>query len=124
MINIKSSIEIEQMRVAALLVGQTLSEVAKMIKPGVTTEALDKCAQEFILSKGALPTFKGYNGFPASLCISINEVVVHGIPSKREIKEGDFIYIDCGCTFNCWLGDSAYNFALKGFKQEELILMK
>lgn len=124
MINVKSSIEIEQMRVAALLVGQTLSEVAKIIKPGVTTEALDKRAEEFILSKGALPTFKGYNGFPASLCISINEAVVHGIPSKREIQEGDVISVDCGCTLNGWVGDSAYTFAVKGVKQEDMQLMK
>ena len=124
MINIKSSIEIEQMRVSALLVGQTLSEVAKIIRPGITTESLDTYAEEFIRSKGALPTFKGYGGFPSSLCISINEAVVHGIPSKREIKDGDVISIDCGCTFNGWVGDSAYTFAVKGIKQEDLQLLK
>ena len=124
MINIKTSEDIEQMKVSALMVGDTLAELARVMKPGMTTLELDKIAEEYIRSRGAVPTFKGYNGFPASLCISINEVVVHGIPGKREIREGDVISIDCGCTFNNWVGDSAYTFALKGVKQEDIQLLE
>ena len=124
MIRVKTPEEIEQMKPAALLVGKTLAEVSKHIKPGVTTKTLDTIAMEFIYAHNAEPTFKGYNGFPASLCISINEVVVHGIPGKREIKDGDIISIDCGCTLNNWVGDSAYTFAVKGVKQEDAQLLK
>ncbi|MDY6402521.1 MAG: type I methionyl aminopeptidase [Bacteroidales bacterium] len=124
MIHTKTSEEINEMKVSALMVGETLAEIAKVIKPGVTTLALDKLAEEFIRSKGAVPTFKGYGGFPASLCISINEVVVHGIPGKREIQEGDVISVDCGCTFNNWVGDSAYTFAVKGIKEEDRQLLR
>ncbi|MCF0209959.1 MAG: type I methionyl aminopeptidase [Bacteroidales bacterium] len=124
MIKIKTPEEIEQIKPAALMVGETLAEVAKHIKPGVKTLELDTIAEEFIRSKGAVPTFKGYGGFPSSLCISINEAVVHGFPSNREIKEGDVISIDCGCTFNNWVGDSAYTFAVKGVKEEDRQLLK
>jgi methionyl aminopeptidase len=124
MIKIKTLQEIEEMKKAALLVGDTLAEVSKHIKPGVTTKELDSIGEDFIRSNGATPTFKGYFDYPASLCISINEVVVHGIPGKREIKEGDVISIDCGTTFNGWVGDSAYTFAVKGVKDEDRQLMK
>ncbi len=124
MIRIKTKEEIEQMKPAALLVGRTLAEVARRIEPGVSTETLDSVAEDFIRSHKAVPTFKGYGGFPASLCISINEVVVHGIPSKRVIKQGDVISIDCGCTLNDWVGDSAYTFAVKGIKEEDRQLLK
>ncbi len=124
MIRIKTDEEIEQMKIAALLVGKTLAEVSTHIQPGVTTKQLDSIAEEFIRSYNAYPTFKGYGGFPASLCISINENVVHGIPSDREIKEGDVVSIDCGCTLNDWVGDSAYTFALKGIKDEDMQLLK
>ena len=94
MINLRTHNEIESLRKSALLVGSTLAEVASNIKPGVTTAHLDKIAEEYIRDNNAIPVFKGYYGYPASLCISINEVVVHGIPGNREIKEGDIISID------------------------------
>ena len=124
MIHKRTAEEIEEYRLSSLLVGETLSEVSKFIKPGVTTLSLDKIAEEFIRDNGALPAFKGFNGFPASLCISVNEVVVHGIPGKREIKEGDIVSIDCGTEMNGWVGDSAYTFALAGVSQEAKDLMK
>ena len=124
MIQIKTKEDIEQLRVSALKVGDTLAEVSKYIKPGVTTEQLDKIAEQYIRDMGGEPTFKGYCGYPASLCISINEVVVHGIPGKREIKDGDIVSIDCGVTYNGWVGDSAYTFALKGVKDEVAELLK
>ncbi len=124
MIRIKTYEEIEQMKPAALLVGKTLAEVSKHIEPGVSTKTLDSIAEDFIRSYNAEPTFKGYGGFPASLCISINENVVHGIPSQRTIKEGDVVSIDCGCTLNGWVGDSAYTFAVKGIKDEDMQLLR
>ncbi|MBR1626022.1 MAG: type I methionyl aminopeptidase [Bacteroidales bacterium] len=124
MIRVKTYEEIEQMKSAALLVGKTLAEVSKYIEPGVSTGKLDSIAEDFIRSFGAEPTFKGYGGFPASLCISINEVVVHGIPGSRLIKEGDIVSIDCGCTLNGWVGDSAYTFAVRGVKDEDKQLLK
>jgi methionyl aminopeptidase len=124
MINKRTESEIEEIRKSALLVGKTLAEVAKNIKAGVTTNNLDKIAEEFIRDNGATPAFKGYYGYPASLCISINEVVVHGIPSKRELKEADVVSIDCGTLLNGWVGDSAYTFALEGVSEEAKRLMK
>lgn len=124
MIQIKTKGDIEQLRASALKVGDTLAEVSKYIKPGVSTGQLDKIAEQYIRDMGGEPTFKGYCGYPASLCISINEVVVHGIPGNREIKEGDIVSIDCGVTYNGWVGDSAYTFALKGVKDEVAELLK
>ncbi len=124
MIQIKTEEDIEQLRISALKVGNTLAEVSKYIKPGVTTEYLDNVAEQYIRDMGAVPTFKGYSGYPASLCISINEVVVHGIPGKRELKEGDVVSIDCGVTYNGWVGDSAYTFALGGVSEETAQLLK
>ena len=112
MIFLKTDEEIELMRTANLLVGETLAEVAKSIKPGVTTLHLDNIAEQFICDNGAVPLFLGYNGFPNSLCISINEQIVHGIPSKYELKEGDIVSIDCGTKKNGYCGDSAYTFCV------------
>lgn len=112
MIYLKTDEEIELMRVANRLVGATLAEVAKMVAPGVTTLQLDKVAEEFIRDYGAIPLFKGYNGFPNSLCISVNENVVHGIPGSLVLKEGDIISVDCGTKINGFCGDSAYTFAV------------
>jgi methionyl aminopeptidase len=104
--------EIERIRESSLLVARTLGEVAKRIGPGVTSLELDKLAEEFIRDHGAIPAFKGYNGFPASLCISPNSQVVHGIPNKQAFKEGDIISVDCGVLKNDYYGDSAYTFPI------------
>jgi methionyl aminopeptidase len=121
---IKTEIEIEKIRTSSLLVGKTIAEVARHIKPGVTTLALDKIAEEFIRDHKAKPAFKGYHGFPATLCISINEVVVHGIPGKRELKEGDLVSIDCGTIIDGYFGDSAFSFGLVPVAVELELLMK
>ena len=123
-IHYKSDEEIELIRESSLLVSETLTLVAKHIKPGVTTEYLDKMAEEFIHSKNAIPAFKGYGGFPASLCISVNEEVVHGIPGKREVKDGDMVSVDCGVLLNQYYGDSAFTFAVGEIAAELQKLMK
>jgi methionyl aminopeptidase len=110
MIYLKTEEEIELMRVANQVVGATLAEVAKAIAPGVTTLQLDKIAEEFIRDHGAIPLFKGYNGFPNALCISVNEGVVHGIPGNYQLKDGDIVSVDCGTKVNGYCGDSAYTF--------------
>jgi len=121
---IKTEIEIELIRTSSLLVGKTIAEVARHIRPGVTTLALDKIAEEFIRDHKAKPAFKGYHGFPASLCISVNEVVVHGIPGKRELKEGDLVSIDCGTIIDGYYGDSAFSFGILPIAVELEMLMK
>jgi methionyl aminopeptidase len=118
MIYLKTDDEIELMRVANLLVGATLAEVAKHIAPGVTTLQLDKVAEAFIRDHGAIPLFKGYNGFPNALCISVNEQVVHGIPGATVLKDGDIVSVDCGAKINGYCGDSAYTFEVGEVKPE------
>ncbi|MCC5941554.1 MAG: type I methionyl aminopeptidase [Balneolaceae bacterium] len=114
MIYLKSESEIDKMRIAARLVSQTLAVVAKEIEPGVQTGKLDRIAEEFIVKNNAKPAFKGYgpknNPFPATLCISVNEEVVHGIPGTRELVEGDIVSIDCGVEKDGYFGDHAYTF--------------
>lgn len=111
MIFLKTEEEIELLRESNLLVGMTLGEVAKHIRPGISTLELDQVAEEFIRSHGAVPGFLGYGGFPNTLCISVNEEVVHGIPSaKRILQDGDVVSIDCGTLKNGFYGDSAYTF--------------
>jgi len=110
MINIKTEEEINLMRASSNLVAKTHSIIAKMIKPGITTISLDKIAEEFIRDNGGIPAFKGYNGFPNTLCISPNSQVVHGIPSNYQILDGDLISIDCGVYMNGYYGDSAYTY--------------
>ena len=112
MIYFKSDEEIEIQRESSLLVGKTLAEVARLIRPGIKTIELDKVAETFIRDNGAVPGFKGYGGFPGSLCISVNEEVVHGIPGNRELKDGDIVSVDCGTLKNGFYGDSAYTFAV------------
>jgi methionyl aminopeptidase len=112
MIQYKSNEEIELIRESSLLVAKTLAEVASRIRPGVTTLELDKVAESFIRDHGAVPGFKGYHGFPFTLCISPNEVVVHGFPSGTVLKNGDIVSIDCGVLKNGFYGDSAYTFAV------------
>ena len=109
-IRIKTDEEVELIRESSLLVGRTLAEVASLIKPGVTTLQLDAVAEEFIRDNGAEPGFKGYGGFPNTLCASLNEAVVHGIPNDRPLEDGDVISLDCGVLKNGFYGDSAYTF--------------
>jgi len=124
MIHIRSKEEIEIIRKSALMVSATLTEVAKFLKPGITTISIDKMAEAFIRDNGGVPSFKGYNGFPYTLCISVNEVVVHGFPSEYELKDGDIVSVDCGVYMNSYHGDSAYTFAIGDVKPEVLQLLK
>ena len=127
---LKTEDEIELMRQANRLVGQTLGELAKHIKPGVTTLQLDRIAEEFIRDHGAVPTFKGfpnpYGGpFPASICTSVNDVVVHGVPnSETVLKDGDIISIDCGTLLNGFNGDSCYTFCVGEVAEDVKKLLK
>ena len=120
----KTKEEIELLRESSLLVGKTLAEVAKVIKPGVTTLSLDKVAYEFINDNKAIPAFLNYSGFPNSLCISVNSQVVHGIPGKYELKDGDIVSVDCGVVKNKFFGDSAYTFTVGEVKPEILDLLR
>lgn len=124
MIFYKTSEEVEYIRKSSLLVAKTLAEVAKVIKVGIKTKELDKVAETFILDNGALPAFKGYHGFPATLCISINDAVVHGIPGETELKDGDLVSVDCGVLMNGFYGDSAYSFAVGEVSQEVKDLLR
>ncbi len=124
MIHYKTEEEIELLKESSLLVGKTLAEVAKHIKPGIETLFLDKIAEDFIRDHGALPGFKGYNGFKHTLCISVNDEVVHGIPGKRVLQDGDIASIDCGTLKNGFYGDSAYTFAVGNVSDDKLRLME
>lgn len=121
---LKTDEEIELMRQSNRLVGMTLGELSKHIKPGVTTLQLDKIAEEFIRDHGAIPTFLGYSGFPNSICASVNENVVHGIPNNKPLQEGDILSIDCGTNKNGYCGDSAYTFCVGEVKDEVKKLLK
>ncbi len=112
MIYYKTPEEIELLRLSNMLVAKTHGEIAKIIRPGITTLELDKVAEEFIRDNGGEPGFLGYGGFPNTLCVSVNDTVVHGIPSKYELKEGDIVSVDCGVLMNGYYGDSAYTFAI------------
>ncbi len=111
-VHIKTDEEVELLRESSLLVGKTLAAVADRIRPGVTTLELDAVAEEFIRDHGAEPGFKGYGGFPNSLCTSVNEAVVHGIPNDKPLVDGDIVSVDCGVLKNEFYGDSAYTFAV------------
>ncbi len=111
-IHLKSPEEIELIRQSSILVSDTLAHVAAHVKPGVKTVYLDKIAEEFIRDNGAIPGFLNYGGFPATLCISPNDQVVHGIPNSYELKDGDIVSIDCGVLKNSYYGDSAYTFSV------------
>lgn len=123
MILSKTEEEIELLRESSLLVGKTLAEVARYLKPGVKTIVLDKIAEQFIRDHNAKPGFKGYNGFPFTLCISVNDQVVHGMPGQRVLREGDIVSIDCGVLKNGFYGDSAYTFAIEPIRSEVADLM-
>ena len=129
MIFLQTDDEIELLRQSNLLVGKTLAEVAKLIKPGVTTKELDRVAEEFIRDHGAIPTFKGFPNpfgppFPGSICTSVNEQVVHGIPGDTVLKDGDIISVDCGTLMNGYCGDSAYTFCVGEVAPEIIDLLK
>ena len=112
MIHYKTSEEVDLIKESADILGRAHGEIAKYVKEGVKTSFLDKVAEEFIRDHGAVPSFKGYNGFPSSLCISVNEVVVHGFPSEYELKDGDIISVDCGVFHQGFHSDSAYTYPI------------
>ncbi|AHF15175.1 type I methionyl aminopeptidase [Niabella soli] len=112
MVKIKTEEQVELMRKSALLVSKTLTEIAKILKPGVTSISLDKKIGEFIKDHNAVPSFLNYNGYPFNSCISVNDVVVHGFPNKRELKNGDIVSIDVGVILEKWHGDHAYTFVI------------
>lgn len=129
MIFLKTEDEIELMREANMLVGRTLAEIGKIIKPGVTTKQLDKIADEYIRDNGAIPTFKGFPNpygpaFPAAICTSVNEQVVHGIPNDEPLKDGDIVSVDCGTLLNGYNGDSCYTFMVGEVSEEVKTLLR
>lgn len=124
MISLKTEEEIEIQRESSLLVGKTLAEVARHIRPGIKTIELDRIAEIFIRDNKAVPGFKGYGGFPGSLCVSVNDQVVHGIPGTYELKDGDIVSIDCGVLKNGFYGDSAYTFEVGEVSEEVQMLIK
>lgn len=129
MIYLKTDDEIELLRKANLLVSATLTEIAKVIQPGVTTRQLDTLAEEFIRDHGAIPTFKGFpnpygSDFPASICTSVNEVVVHGIPNDTPLKDGDIVSVDCGTLIDGFCGDSCYTFCVGEVDDKTKALLK
>ncbi len=123
MITIKNSQEIEYMRQAGRVVGETLLKLEEIIRPGITTAEIDRLAEEFITKQGAKPSFKGYYGFPASICTSVNEEVVHGIPGDRVLEEGDIISVDCGAILNGYQGDAARTFSVGTVSEEAMRLI-
>jgi methionyl aminopeptidase len=123
MIYLKTEEEINLIKVSAQLLGKAHAEVATWVKPGVTTGKLDAVAEEYIRDNGGIPSFKGFNRFPASLCISVNEVVVHGIPGGYVLKEGDIVSIDCGVKLNGYHSDSAYTYPVGEVSKEVMNLL-
>ena len=120
----KTEEEIDLIRESSLLVGKTLAEVAKVLRPGVSTLELDKVAETFIRDHGAVPGFLGHGGFPNTLCTSVNEQVVHGIPTTKPLEEGDIVSVDCGVVKNGFWGDSAYTFAVGAVSSEVSELLR
>ena len=123
-IEIKTPEQIDKMRVAGLLVGQTLELLRESVRPGITTRELDQIAEDNIRSSGGLPSFKGYHGFTGSICASVNDEVVHGIPGDRVIQDGDVVSIDCGAIVDGWHGDAAITVAVGEVPEEALELMR
>lgn len=125
MIFYKTDEEIELIRASCLLVCKALAHVASILKPGISGEEIDKAAEELIRDHGAEPAFKGYRGFPATLCVSLNEAVVHGIPGKDQVfKSGDVVSVDCGVLLNGFFGDSAYTFPIGEVSDEIMKLLR
>jgi methionyl aminopeptidase len=123
MITYKTAEEIELLRISNLLVSKALAEVAKIIAPGISTLKLDAIAEEFIRDHGAEPGFLGYRGYPKTLCTSINQQVVHGIPSSHVLKDGDIVSVDCGVLHQGYFGDSAYTFAVGTVSERVRLLL-
>ena len=124
MIYYKSEDEIDLIRESSLLVAKTHAELSALIKPGVTTLYLDAIAEEYIRDNNALPAFKGYSGFPNSLCTSVNDQVVHGIPNHHPLKDGDIVSVDCGVFKNGYYGDSAYTYTVGNVNNDISDLLK
>lgn len=124
MIKIKSPKEIEFMEVAGKIVYDTHQYLKAFIKAGISTKELDSLAEEYIISRGATPSFKGLYGFPGSVCVSINEEVVHGIPGDRKLKDGDIVKIDIGACYRAYHGDSAWSYPVGKITEEEKVLLK
>ncbi|TAD99765.1 MAG: type I methionyl aminopeptidase [Bacteroidetes bacterium] len=120
----KTASEVELMRHSAYLLGKVHGEVAKLIKPGVKTSYLNAIAEQYIKDNHGVPSFLNYNGFPGSLCISVNEIVVHGIPSSYEIKDGDIVSVDCGVYLNGYHTDSAYTYPVGKVSEKVLDLLR
>jgi methionyl aminopeptidase len=124
MLYLKTDEEVGLLRESNMLVSRTLAEIAVLIRPGITTLYLDGIAETFIRDNGAIPGFKGYGGFPNTLCTSVNDEVVHGIPSDYVLKEGDILSVDCGVILNGWYGDSAYTFPVGEIREEDRRLLQ
>ncbi|TSA36492.1 MAG: type I methionyl aminopeptidase [Porphyromonadaceae bacterium] len=124
MFQLRTDEEVELLRQSNLLVSATLAAVASLMKPGVSTMEIDQRAEGFIRDHGGVPGFKGYQGYPATLCVSINDEVVHGIPSRRVLKDGDIVSVDCGVLMNGFHGDSAFTFTIGVVKPEVLKLIR
>ena len=123
MVKPKTEEEVELLRENAILVSRTLAEVGKVVAPGVSTLELNRVAETFIRDNGAVPSFLGYEGFPAALCISVNDTVVHGFPSEYVLKEGDIVSVDCGTFYKGYNGDSAYTFPVGEVSAETRTLL-
>lgn len=124
MVRLKTDEEIELIRKSGDLLGRAHGEIAKVIRPGVRTEVLDRLAEEYIRDSGGEPSFKGFHGFPATLCVSVNDVVVHGFPGSYELRETDIVTVDCGVILDGWYSDSAYTYPLEGAQPEVLALLE
>ncbi len=125
MIEIKSEREIALLKEAGRIVALCHEEMAKQVRPGISTKELNDICEDIIIKNGATPSFKGYNGFPSAICASVNEVVVHGIPSKKQIlKEGDIIAIDIGAYYKGYHGDSAWTYAVGNINSKDKLLMQ
>ncbi len=124
MVKPKTEEEIELLRENAIIVSKTLAVVGRAVAPGVTTNKLNRLAETFIRDNGAIPSFLGYDGFPAALCMSVNDTVVHGFPSDYALKEGDIVSVDCGTLYKGYNGDSAYTFPVGEVSAEVARLLK
>jgi methionyl aminopeptidase len=123
MIHYKSHAEVELIRQSCLILNNAMAEIARLIKPGVSTMELNNIADEYIRDHGATPSFKNYHGFPYACCMSVNDAVVHGYPTNDELKEGDVVSVDCGAFKNGFHGDSAYTFAINGISENVVKLL-